>query len=149
MVGVRSSKIAEQRSAELAGALVERLSNSPRTEAYRRLDAEELRGEYAGFFRSLTEWLLYRRAGEIEEGCTQLGRRRAEQGIPLDQGVFAMLVCRDHLVELLRRESAQTHPSGLFGELEFVVAVNHFFDDAIFYFMRGYPSPRGEAIRVA
>ncbi len=149
MVGVRFSRIAEERSDELAEALVERLMTTERTAAYRKVDVAELRGEYAGFFRSLTEWLLYRHAEEIEENCAALGVRRARQGIPLDQGVSAMLACRDHLVELLRRESAEMHPDGLFGELEFVVAVNHFFDDAIFYFMRGYQAPRRDAAQVA
>lgn len=137
MVGVKFSRIAEQKSAELADSLIDKLINSPRTLAYREIDPELLREEYEGFFCSLTEWLLYRAQADIEQSCTQLGQRRASQGIPIEQCVNAMLFCRDHLVENLRREAARKGDE-LFGELEFVVAVGQFFDDAIFFCMRGH-----------
>ena len=103
MVGVRFSRIAEAHSEELADSLVGRLMESPRTAAYREIDGEALRKEFRGFFQSLTDWLLYHGQADIEASYVQLGKRRARQGIPLEESVNAMLVCRDHLVEYLRR----------------------------------------------
>lgn len=138
MVGVRFSRIAEQKSAELADSLVGKLLESPRTHAYRAIDSGMLREEFENFFVGLTEWLLYRTQADIAEKFTQLGSRRASQGIPIEQSVNAMLVCRDHLVGCLRQEATQGSEVELFGELEFVVAVSQFFDDAIFFSMRGH-----------
>lgn len=140
MVGVRFSRIAEQKSAELAESLVSRLMGSPRTIAYREMNAESLREEYRMFFVDLTEWLLYRTEADIAEKCMQLGTLRAGQGVPMEQCVNAMLTCKDHMVEFLRQAANQGDCVELFGELEFVVAVGHFFDDAIFFCMRGYQS---------
>lgn len=149
MVGVRFSRIAEQKSAELAKSLVIRLRESPRTAAYKAIQAESLQEEYGEFFVNLTEWLLYRTGADIEETFTGLGKRRAEQGIPLEQCVIALLACRDHLVSYLRQESIQGKGVELFGELEFVVAISHFFDDAIFFCMKGYQNRRRSGERVA
>jgi hypothetical protein len=98
MVGVKFSRIAEQKSAELAESLVGKLMVSPRTAAYRSIDADTLREEYRTFFLALTDWLLYRSHADIEEKASRLGRVRASQGVPLEHCVNAMLVCRDHLV---------------------------------------------------
>ena len=137
MVGVKFSRIVECQSEELADSLVAKLVESPRTTAYRSMNRDELREEYRLFFRELTNWLLYRGQEDIAEGSSELGRRRASQGVSLEECVNAMLVCRDHLVDGLRQETSH---KGLewFGELEFVIAVNHFFDDAIFYCMKGH-----------
>jgi hypothetical protein len=148
MVGVKFSRIAEQKSAELADSLVRKLIRSPRTAAYREIDAELLREEYRCFFCDLTNWLLYRAQADIEDNCAQLGRRRASQGIPMEQCVNAMLFCREHLVENLRREAVQKGDE-LFGELEYVVAVSQFFDDAIFFCMRGHRGYKFAAEAVA
>lgn len=137
MVGVRFSKIAEQKSAELADSLVRRLLESPRTAAYRCVDENMLREDFRIFFVDLTEWLLYRTTADIEEEFTKLGRRRASQGIPIEQGVNVLLLCRDHLVGCLRQEATQGNEVELFGALEFVVAVNQFCDDAIYFSMKG------------
>jgi hypothetical protein len=147
MVGVRFSRFAEEKSTELADSLVGKLRESPRTVAYRGLDDEDLRADLREFFQELTGWLLYRGQADIEASYTQQGMRRASQGIPLDQCVNAMLVCRDHLVQYLLREP--TWDAELFGELEFVVAVNHFFDDAIFFHMLGHRKYERSMERVA
>jgi hypothetical protein len=138
MVGVRFSRFAEEKSAELADSLVSKLMESPRTTAYRELDRDALLNECREFFQGLTDWLIYRGVADIEEYYRRKGKRRASQGVPLEQCVNAMLVCRDHLVQYLRHEAHWGHNEELFGELEFVVAVNHFFDDAIFFQMRGH-----------
>jgi hypothetical protein len=149
MVGVRFSRIAEQKSNELAHSLVVKLMESPRTATYREIDAESLRKEYRRFFRDLTDWLLYRSQAEIEEMFSLMGRMRARQSVPLEECVNAMLVCRDHLVEFLREETTKGDGVELFGELEFVLAVSHFCDDAIFFCMRGYRGYKLEAEAVA
>jgi hypothetical protein len=149
MVGVRFSRIAEQKSAELAESLVSKLMVSPRTAGYRGIDADLLQEEYRTFFLALTDWLLYRSQADIEEQAMRLGRTRASQGVPLEHCVNAMLVCRDHLVEYLRQESGWGTSVELFGELEFVVAVNHFFDDAIFFSMVGHREYQSEGKAVA
>lgn len=149
MVGVRFSRIAEQKSEELADSLVMKLMESPRTSSYREIDAESLRQSYRGFFGDLTDWLLYRSQAEIEETFSLMGRTRASQAVPLDECVNAMLVCREHLVEFLREEARGDTGVELFGELEFVVAMSQFCDDAIFFCMRGHRGYKLEAEEVA
>jgi hypothetical protein len=137
-MGVRFSRIAEQKSAELADSLVRKLMESPRTEAYREIDAAALREEFRACFIDLTDWLLERTTAEIEEKFLQMGKTRASQGVPLSHSVNAMITCRDHLLQYLRQESKGEDGVELFGELEFASAVGHFFDDAIFFVMWGY-----------
>ena len=148
MVGVRFSRIAEAQSEELANALVGRLMESPRTLAYREIDGESLRQEFREFFQGLTGWLLYRGQAEIERSYLQHGKKRAGQRVPMEQCVNAMLACRDQLVDHLRRAAIQGEISELFGELEFVVAVNQFFDDAIFFSMQGHKKHESETRQV-
>lgn len=154
MVGERFSRLAEEQSSELADSLVRRLMASPRTQAYRQVNPAELHEELFTLLHSLTDWLVCRPPQDVEAFCSGLGCKRAAEGVPLDQGVNAMIACRDALLDLLlvHRMQGKTAPGpkldmGLFDEMEFVLAVNHFFDDAIFYFMRAYQSC--ESARVA
>ncbi|MDR3764109.1 MAG: hypothetical protein P4M01_08455 [Acidobacteriota bacterium] len=156
MVGEKFSRIAEEQSKELAEMLVRRLTTSPRTTAYQVLNEAELHKELFALLHSLTDWLMYRPPQDVEAFCAELGRKRAKQSVPLDQGVTAMISCRDALLDLLlvhRMRSRISHQadsgSGLFEEMEFLLAVNHFFDDAIYYFMRAYQEEVRESAQVA
>jgi len=137
-MGVRFPRIAEQKSAELADSLVRKLMESPRTEAYREIDAAALQEEFRTFFVDLTDWVLEPTTAEIEEHFSQMGKARASQGVPLSDSVNAMITCREHLLQYLRQESKGEDGMELLGESEFGNAVGHFFDDAIFFVMWGY-----------
>ena len=138
MVGVRFTQIAEQKSAEMAESLIGKLLESPQTAALRLLDIAILREEFGSFFANLRKWLLVRTKAEIELKFSALGRMCAGYAVPLDHCVNAMLACRDHLVEYLRQHNEQSSSEELFRELEFEMELSGFFDDAIFFLMRGY-----------
>jgi hypothetical protein len=135
MALAKFATIAEQRSAELADSLVGKLMTSSATEQYGTMDETLLREDFRTLFASLTDWLLRRTKAEIEERFAQLGRQRAKQCVPLVQCVNALLVCRDHLLESLRHQAEDVD---FYAELEFAGLVEGFFEDAIFFSMRGY-----------
>ena len=154
MVGEKFSRIAEAQSSELAESLVRRLTSSPRTLAYQKVNQAELHEELFALLHSLTDWLVCRPPEDVEAFCAGLGRKRASENVPLEQGVIAMITCRDALLDLLlahrmRSKAQPQHTPGLFDEMEFVLALNHFFDDAIFYFMRAYQANACERTQVA
>jgi hypothetical protein len=110
------------------------------------MDRALLREDFRVFFTSLTDWLLRRTKADIEEKFAELGCRRAQQRVPIVQCVHELLVCRDHLLEALRQE---VDDADVYGELEFAGAVEGFFEDAIFFSMRGYRKYELEAEEVA
>jgi hypothetical protein len=138
MLGLKLIKLTEKHSEEIAANLAHRIRTSPHTLAYRDLSEEELRLSLVALYQHLEEWLLHKSEDEVERHFRNTGIRRAGQGVPASQLACAILMSKEQLWGFVYREAAAEKALELYGELEFLEALDRFFDHAVFYALLGY-----------
>jgi hypothetical protein len=74
----------------------------------------------------------------------KIGARRAQQKVPFSQVAWAIILTKDNLWEFLKKESVPDRPVEVFGELEMLQLLDHFFDRSIYYAAVGYERTVGE-----
>ncbi|MGI9104320.1 MAG: hypothetical protein ACR2IF_17905 [Terriglobales bacterium] len=142
MLGGHLLRLIERHSDELAAGLTKKLRSSERTNEFRKVPNEELQDGAREIYRNLSDWLLTKTESDIELRYTQLGARRAEQGIPMAQFLWAVLVSKEHLFAFLRREGFVEGAVQLYGELELLQLLDQFFDRAVYFAVVGYEKTR-------
>jgi hypothetical protein len=138
MVALRLVRLIESHADALADGLVRKLQSSERTAVYQKIPGQELRNAVLQVYNNLGEWLLSKTESDVELRYRELGLKRATEGVPLSQFVASMLTTKDHLWAYLRREAMSDGALELYGELEFLQSLTHFYDRAIYYASMGY-----------
>lgn len=138
MLGLTMVRLIETHSQELTESLVAKLRNSQRTTSYRTLPAADLKNRVEDVYQHLGEWLLSKTESDIELRYTEAGEHRAQQGIPLTEFFWALILSKETLLSFLRANVFAERAIELFGELEFMQALEQFFDHAAYYSMVGY-----------
>ena len=138
MVGNRLFQVVESHSNELAVSLARKLRTSERTSGYRAIPEEDLVKLGLQVYANLTDWLLTKTTSDIELQYSQLGDQRAKQGIPLSQLIWALLMSKEQLWGLLQHEHFADRIFELYGEREFALMLDKFYDQALYFAVRGY-----------
>jgi hypothetical protein len=138
MVGGRLFQIVEAHSNELAVNLARKLRMSERTVGYREIPEEDLVSLALQVYENLSDWLLTKTSSDIEFRYGQLGARRAQERIPLSQLIWALLMSKEELWSLLQHERFADRILELYGEREFARMLDNFFDQALYFAVRGY-----------
>ena len=110
MLTYRFVRLIEDRSDALASGLLHKVQRSSRTEAYHKVPPEELKQRVYEIYRHLGEWLLDKSEADIEQRYTEIGTRRAHQGVPLSQLIWAIVLTKDNLWEFILNESYSRPP---------------------------------------
>ena len=149
MFAIRLVQLIEAQADELAKGLMQRLQTSPKCiELLHKVPADELRRRAQEIYRNLSDWLLSKTESEIEERYIGLGVRRARQGVPFSQFLWAVNLTKEYLWEHLEKEGLLEEPVELLGEIELVHNLERFFDRATYFAAMGYESAvRGEGAR--
>jgi hypothetical protein len=134
----------EMHSNELAACLLDRVHNSEATSDYQLVPDEDLKERVYEIYRHLGDWLLTKDELDLESRYMRIGARRAKQDVLFSQVAWAIILTKDNLWEFLRRESEIDRPVEVFGELEMLQLLDHFFDRAIYYAAVGYEKARVE-----
>ncbi len=142
MLGGHLVRLIERHSDELADGLMQKLRNSDRTTEFRKIPQEELKRGAREIYQNLGDWLLTKTESDIEVRYTHLGTRRASQGVPVAQFLWAVLVSKEHLFAFLRREGLAEGVVQLYSELELLQLLDQFFDRALYYAVVGYEHAR-------
>jgi hypothetical protein len=79
---------------------------------------------------------------EVAPSTEEIGRRRAAQGVPVSQLIWAIALTKENLMEFLARESSMDKPIEICGEMEVLQLLEQFFDRAIYYAALGYERSR-------
>ncbi len=145
MVTYRFVRLIEDRSDVLATGLLHKVQTSKRTTKYSDVPPEELRQRVFEIYRHLGEWLLDKSEIDIERRYTEIGSRRAQQGVPLSQLIWAIILTKDNLWEFILDEAYPDRPVEIFGQRELLQLLDQFFDCAIHAAALGYE--RAEAAR--
>jgi hypothetical protein len=91
-----------------------------------KVPAHELKMRTHEIYRNLSDWLLAKTESEIEETYIGLGVRRARQGVPFSQFLFATNLTKECLWEYLQREGLLEDPVELLGDMELTHALGTF-----------------------
>jgi hypothetical protein len=144
MILYRLVRLIETHSEALAACLLDRVQNSEVTPDYESVPPEELKERVAEIYRHLGDWLMHKDELELEHRYLRIGARRAKQHVPFSQVAWAIILTKDNLWAFLKTESIQERPVEVFGELEMLQLLDHFFDRAIYYAALGYEKARTE-----
>jgi hypothetical protein len=140
MLAYRLVRLIEKHSDALAASLLQRVQTSEHTRDYCKVPAEELKQRVYEIYRHLGDWLLGKSEFDIEQRYREIGAQRAEQGVPLSQLVWVIVLTKENLWEYLKNEAGMERPVEVFGELEMLQLLDQFFDRAIFYASMGFES---------
>ena len=141
MFSIRLVKLIETHADMLAQGLMHNLQASPRSsELLRKVPADELKHRAQEIYRNLGDWLVNKTESEIEERYTGLGMRRARQGVPFCDFMWAIILTKEYLWEHLQSEGLLEEPVELLGELDLLRHLERFFDRAIYFAAVGYES---------
>jgi len=138
MYAPRLVELIEKHSEELARGLMEKLIHSEKASEMRKVPEAELRQRIYEVYRNLGDWLLNKTEADIERRYTEIGGRRAAQGVALSHVLYALMCVKEHLWSYLRFAGLVDRHVELFQELELLQMVDLFFDRAAYYLVRGY-----------
>jgi hypothetical protein len=140
----RLMRLIESRANELAACLVDRVRSSEATPDYELVPDEDLKQRVYEIYRHLSDWLVTKNEFDLEHRYLRIGARRADQNVPFSQVAWVIVLTKDNLWEFLRRESDSDRAVEVFGELEMLQLLDHFFDRAIYYAAIGYEKAKTE-----
>ena len=144
MIALKLVRLIESHSDELAKRLLARFERSSRTHDLCNVPRHELERRAYEVYRHLTDWLLYKTDKEIEKTYTELGMRRASQGVPFGHFFWAIVATREVLWEFLQEEGFAESPLDLMGGFELLRLLEQFFDKALYYATVGYHRSKAE-----
>jgi hypothetical protein len=133
MIGSKFTKLVEAHSDELSRELALKLHASSRTKSFHDIPLEDLQRDIGVLYHNLGDWLLYRTEEDVKARYGEIGRRRAEQGIPAEELMWGFTIAREHIIAFLHREAIGDGALALFSEMEFISSLTQFFDRAIYY----------------
>jgi hypothetical protein len=138
MLSARLVQIIEDHADELTRGAIHDLQTNPRTPTYHRLPREELHNRVYEVYRNLGNWLGREADEAIETKYQELGKKRAEEGVPPSEVVYALILTKYHLRDYIRSAGLVDSAVELYQQGELLRLVSQFFDRAIYYTMRGY-----------
>ena len=130
MLAGRLVRLIEKNSEKLARELSEKVWNSPRCSDLRKVPPDELQARTREIYQNLNNWLMHMTETEIEHRYTELGARRAAQGVAYSHFLWAITATREHMTAFVQREGFSDTPMQLQGELELMHILAQFFDRA-------------------
>jgi hypothetical protein len=138
MMLYRLVRMIENHSQALACCLLARVQSSGATPDYKNVPPEELKERVYEIYKHLGDWLMTKDELDLELRYSDIGARRASQGVPLSQLVWAIVLTKENLWEYIKNKSLPERPVEVFGELEMLQLLDQFFDRAIYYAATGY-----------
>jgi hypothetical protein len=104
MLAVRLVKLIENHTEQLSRELSEQVWNSPRCSDLHKVPATELQPRTREIYRNLCDWLQDKAETEVERRYTELGARRAQQGVAYSHVFWAITATKQHVYGFIQRE---------------------------------------------
>ena len=142
MLAVRLVKLIEDHTEQLSRELSEQVWNSPRCSDLHKVPATELQPRTREIYRNLCDWLQDKAETEVERRYTELGARRAQQGVAYSHVFWAITATKQHVYGFIQREGLSDNAMELRGELELLHLLGQFFDHALYYIALGFEQER-------
>jgi hypothetical protein len=134
----------ENNAEEFAQITVKKLRSSPRTESYQKVAEVDLYNRCYEVYRNLGRWLWEKSDQAIQAQFNELGERRCQEGIPLAQVLWAIVLTKDRLLEYLGAYGLADSAMELYQQQELDRLIGHFFDRAVCYTTASYERQASE-----
>ena len=139
MFALRMVQLIESHAGALSDELMRRLKTSGSCpDLLQKVPSQEIMMRTHEIYRNLSDWILSKTQSEIEERYVGLGVRRARQGVPFSQFLFALNITKECLWTYLEREGLLERPVELLGDLDLLHSIGRFFDHAAYSGSLGY-----------
>ena len=139
LLAYRLVRLIETHADKLADSTLKRLKEDEKTREFcKRVPCQDFRTAVYEIYTHLGEWVLGKSEEDIARRYTEIGRRRASQGVLLSELNWAIVLTRENLWEFLKSEDTLERPTEVFGELKLLQMLEQFFDRAIFFAAVGY-----------
>jgi hypothetical protein len=149
MIAEKLVELIELHAGQLAADVTQDLMTSDRTRGFlavRRVDLEE---RIFHLVHQLGDWIGHRDQEKVRAEFAAWGRRRFEQGIPLSEVIYSMIILKQHLRRYIRDnglveasfprvERDYVLPMHLNSLQELNTQVGRFFDEALYHLACGY-----------
>jgi hypothetical protein len=142
MLAGRLVRLIEKHSEQLSRELSEKVWNSPRCSDLHKVPPDELRHRASEIYQNLNNWLTEKTESDIEQRYTELGARRAGQGVAYSHFLWAITETKAHIFAFIQREGLSDSALELHGELELMYLLDKFFDRALYFTAVGYERER-------
>jgi hypothetical protein len=104
--------------------------------------SDELRRRSHEIYRNLNDWLRNKTESEIEERYIGLGIKRAKQGVPYSDLLWAVSATKEHLWEFMQAEGLFAEPVDMLGGMDLLHSLDRFFDCILYFSAVGYQNAR-------
>jgi hypothetical protein len=148
MFALRFVQLIEHNADKLSEGLIAKLRRSDScSDLLSSVPSHELKHRTYEIYRNLTDWMLNKTEAEVEERYIGIGARRAHQGVPFNQLLYAIHATKENLWDFLVEEGL-LEPGELISHMELLRAMEHFFDRALYFACVGYESVvQGELVK--
>jgi len=103
-----------------------------------KVPVEEHKQYALDIYSDLTAWLSTETEPHMEERYVALGHRRAQQGVPFSDLLWAVCIANEHLWEYMQEECLLEEPVEFWGGMQLLRSLNQFFDRALYSASIGY-----------
>ena len=142
MLSARLVRTIEDHADGLTRGVLEQISKNPLTPAYHGLAGDELQRRIYDVYHNLGRWVGDMREADIESSYSSLGARRRDEGVPLAQVVYALVLIKRHLRDYMMNLGGDSAVE-LYQEEQLHTLLENFFDKAVYYCIKGYEEAGG------
>ena len=154
MLGASLLALIQSHVGPLTKETLEDLVTNDRTPSFRRLRRSELDSRVALLFNNLAKWIGNPNDEAMRDEYEEMGRTRCQQGVPISELVYAIILTKKHLRRYIREHGLvdfagdrvapiELLPLELHSIQELNYQVGEFFDRALFHLARGYEAEAG------
>ena len=149
MIAAKLVELIEIHASQLTGDVTRELVTSERTRGFRAVRPQDLEERIYQIVHHLGNWIGQPRSETVQAEFAGWGRRRFDQGIPLSEIVYAVIVLKQHMSRYIldnglvdasfpRVDGDYVLPMHLNSLQDLNTRVGQFFDEAIYHLARGY-----------
>lgn len=154
MISAQLVELIEIHATRLTHDVTQDLASNPRTPRFGTVSPEELEGRVFQIIHHLGNWIGESKSAKVKAEFSDWGSRRFDQGIPISEIVYAIMVLKQHLRRyigdngLVDAAFPQTNtdyvlPIHLHSLQDLNTRVDEFFDEALYHLVRGYEHQAG------
>ena len=134
----RLISIIESHADKLTRDTVKKLQSSPRTCSYSKISYAELLYQVNEVYQNLGRWVWEKTDPVIQAWYNELGQKRFNEGVPLNEILWALVITKEQLIDYLDASALADSAVELYRKQEVDRLISHFFDRAACYTAEGY-----------
>jgi hypothetical protein len=149
VIAAKLVELIEIHARQLTSDVAHDLTTNERTQGFRAVRLPDLEQRIFQILNHLGNWIGDPRSGKVQAEFTDWGRRRFDQGIPLSELIYAVIILKQHLRRYIsdnglvdasfpRVETDYVLPLHMHSLQELNARVGQFFDEALYYLAHGY-----------